>query len=225
MFVSHKIQWPKRHLHFLYSSFFKKIYFQLSEIGCSSFYGKKEKTKIITVFPPENVYISDVESSSSDEELDYSADRNIESSVSLPQISAKTNNFDDDWSTDDELSLAALAEVERKNKKRKKENTRVENRATNYKWSKEEFQFVQIPTEKQYDTPVRTLTCLQYFQQFFDNSIFQYISDQTNSYSTLVTGSSINTSPSEIKTFIGIQLLMGVIKMPSYEGQFSLGTV
>ncbi|KAJ8962105.1 hypothetical protein NQ318_018059 [Aromia moschata] len=57
--------------------------------------------------------------------------------------------------------------------------------------------------------------------KFFDDSIIDYISEQTNTYSTLTTGSSVNTFPHEVKAFIVIELLMGGVRMPSFEDYWS----
>lgn len=47
------------------------------------------------------------------------------------------------------------------------------------------------------------------------------IADQTNKYSVQRTGSSVGTTPSEIEQLIGMHLLMGVIRMPSYRMYWS----
>ena len=39
---------------------------------------------------------------------------------------------------------------------------------------------------------------------------------QTNLYSSLVSGKSINTNVKEMEQFLGIQMLMGIVKMPNY---------
>lgn len=43
------------------------------------------------------------------------------------------------------------------------------------------------------------------------------ITYQTNLYSTQKSGSSINTNDHEIEQFLGIHLIMSIIKMPSYK--------
>jgi len=51
-----------------------------------------------------------------------------------------------------------------------------------------------------------------YFSKFFDKDIFEVIAQQTNLYSCQLTGCSINTNVSEIKAFIGMKLIMGIVK-------------
>jgi hypothetical protein len=74
----------------------------------------------------------------------------------------------------------------------------------------------------QFDAPSKVYTTLEYFHKFFDESLFDHIAEQTNLYSVLTHGSSVDTSPSEIKAFIGIEILMGVINMPAFEDYWAL---
>nr|CAH7754833.1 unnamed protein product [Callosobruchus chinensis] len=93
-----------------------------------------------------------------------------------------------------------------------------------YTWKKEDFQHNRIPNEKIFDVPFDVLTPLQYFKKFWDDSVFEYISNETNTYSTLVTGTCINTSPTEIKQFIALELIMGVVSMPSLDDYWAVNT-
>jgi hypothetical protein len=74
----------------------------------------------------------------------------------------------------------------------------------------------------QFDAPSKVYTTLEYFHKFFDESLFDHIAEQTNLYSVLTHGSSVDTSPSEIKALIGIEILMGVINMPAFEDYWAL---
>ncbi|XP_065204445.1 piggyBac transposable element-derived protein 3-like [Planococcus citri] len=65
-------------------------------------------------------------------------------------------------------------------------------------------------------------TPLQYFQMFFDENCVNLIVDQTNLYSTQKNdGKCINTDANEIKNFLGLHLLMGIMKMPCYRDYWS----
>lgn len=132
----------------------------------------------------------------------------------------RIDESDDDWSSDDNLPLSIFATV-KKNATKKAFKRKIR---TNYKWEKEDFQNILIPNDLVFETPETVLTPLQYFEQFWDNATIEYIAEQTNIYSTLTTGSSINTSPTEIKIFIGIELLMGIVQMPSFEDYWSMNT-
>ncbi|KAL3272968.1 hypothetical protein HHI36_014425 [Cryptolaemus montrouzieri] len=49
------------------------------------------------------------------------------------------------------------------------------------------------------------------------NAIFQLILEEINFYSTMTTGSSVNTTPDEIESFVCIEILKGVVKPPSMD--------
>lgn len=89
--------------------------------------------------------------------------------------------------------------------------------AVNWNWVKTPFRFsVDLPTDDfTYDH--RTLRSPgDYFGDFFSDDIFALIVEQTNLYSVQKTGVSINTNVPEMKTFIGIELIMGIVRMPAY---------
>ena len=52
---------------------------------------------------------------------------------------------------------------------------------------------------------------------FWDDTITQNIVEQTNLYSVQQTGSRISTTKDEIERLIGLQMKMGIVKMPNYE--------
>jgi len=58
---------------------------------------------------------------------------------------------------------------------------------------------------------------LEYFKKFIDSDMIKNISYQTNLYSTQKSGFSMNTNETEIEQFIGIHLIMSIIKLPSYK--------
>jgi len=58
---------------------------------------------------------------------------------------------------------------------------------------------------------------LEYFKKFVGSDMIKNISYQTNLYSTQKCGFSINTNETEIEQFIGIHLIMSIIKLPSYK--------
>lgn len=50
-----------------------------------------------------------------------------------------------------------------------------------------------------------------YFSRFFDEDLFHHIVENTNLYSFQQTGVSIRATVDEMKTYIGIRLLMGIM--------------
>lgn len=65
--------------------------------------------------------------------------------------------------------------------------------------------------------PISPLSPLQYFKKFVNSEMIKNITYQTNLYSTQKSGSSINTNDNEIEQFLGIHLIMSIIKMPAYK--------
>ncbi|MGH0141837.1 UNVERIFIED_CONTAM: hypothetical protein FKN15_029653 [Acipenser sinensis] len=63
-----------------------------------------------------------------------------------------------------------------------------------------------------------------YFVRFFDDDLFQLIAEQTNLYSCQLIGASINTTVDELKSFVGMKLIMGVVRMPSMDDYWAEGT-
>ena len=55
-----------------------------------------------------------------------------------------------------------------------------------------------------------------FFSKFWSDDITELIVGQTNLYSVLKNGRSVNTNSLEIEQFFGIQMMMGIISMPAY---------
>uniref|UniRef100_A0A3B4ZZZ5 PiggyBac transposable element-derived protein domain-containing protein n=1 Tax=Stegastes partitus TaxID=144197 RepID=A0A3B4ZZZ5_9TELE len=79
-------------------------------------------------------------------------------------------------------------------------------------------------TQSHFIAPEELSTPLLYFSKFFDEDIFEAIAHQTNLYSCQLIGSSINTNAYEIKAFIGMKLIIGVVKMPAVENYWATDT-
>jgi len=91
-----------------------------------------------------------------------------------------------------------------------------------YRWRKSDVpesnrQFAEhfSPPPDQMKTP------FEYFSMFFPESLLITIVENTNLYSVQKSGKNINTTVDEIKTFIGMRMLMGIIKLPSYRNYWS----
>ena len=59
------------------------------------------------------------------------------------------------------------------------------------------------------------LTPLWYFEQFWDENITKTLVNQTNLYSVQKTGTSVGTTKEEMEQLLGIQMKMGIVKMPN----------
>ncbi|KAK9965402.1 hypothetical protein ABG768_018879 [Culter alburnus] len=63
-----------------------------------------------------------------------------------------------------------------------------------------------------------------YFDQFMDKSVFEHISNQSNLYAVMKNAPELKTTPSEIEQFIGLHILMTVVRMPSYRMYWQTAT-
>ena len=98
--------------------------------------------------------------------------------------------------------------------KEKKNNQRV------YRWRKKEPPqtnklpsenvFIPVPWNIDISTPAK------YFKQFWDDNITEMVVKKINLCSVEKSGASINTNKDEIGKFLGIQMLMSIVKMPRY---------
>ena len=62
---------------------------------------------------------------------------------------------------------------------------------------------------------------IEYFKMFWDNTITQGLAEQTNLYSVQASGKCINTSFHEMEQFLGIQMKMSLVSLPSYDMYWS----
>lgn len=83
-------------------------------------------------------------------------------------------------------------------------------------WKKTHLDDVDTTCNISYTPTEDILTPLGYFNLMFDDAIIENIVDQTNLYSVQKFGSSVNTNITEIWAFLGIQILSGIVRMPSY---------
>ena len=71
------------------------------------------------------------------------------------------------------------------------------------------------------DPPQKPLTQHQYFRLFLTDEAVALITERTNAYSVQKRCKSIDVSESDIATFVGRNMLMGVVKQPSYKNYWS----
>lgn len=120
--------------------------------------------------------------------------------------------------------------VNTRSKRRRYVNTqsRVHNirpkkrKPTDYKWKKGKFLHKAEITNCEFKNNLHAdFTPIDYFWKYFSLDILQDIVHNTNLYAVQVTGRSINISEDEMKDFIAILLLMGVVNLPSYVDYWS----
>lgn len=69
---------------------------------------------------------------------------------------------------------------------------------------------------------VNVLTPLEYFHKFFSSDILTDIVEQTNTYAISQTGRTLGLTEDELRDFLAIHIIMGVVSMPSYTDYWSL---
>ena len=91
-----------------------------------------------------------------------------------------------------------------------------------YRWRKKDLPPFHEGSEEQYeDIPDEMKSPYKCFKQFFTNELLELVVENTNLYSTQKSGKCINTTVDKISTFIGMQMLMGLVKLPPYSDYWS----
>ena len=66
-------------------------------------------------------------------------------------------------------------------------------------------------------TEVDEMTPLNYFELFWKPDLNEHIADQTNLYAMQKDSTMVSTTKGEIEQFIGMQMLMAIVQLPTYE--------
>ncbi|CAK1577843.1 unnamed protein product [Parnassius mnemosyne] len=93
-----------------------------------------------------------------------------------------------------------------------------------FKWKSVKFEHAATVELPEYQPPLEATakTPLDYFRTFFSDDIVDLIADNTNLYSVQCAATkSINVTNEDIKDFIAITILMGVVQLPSYRDYWS----
>ena len=72
---------------------------------------------------------------------------------------------------------------------------------------------VPAPLQKDLSTEHNQWAPLDYFSKYLDDATYQEMSDMTNPHFMQATGRNLQTSPTEMKKFIGVSIMMGCISM------------
>lgn len=187
-------------------------------IPSCSFYGKK-KCRL----PPLPQVSDDSDSSDDDENLTLKNLRNKILQARQPNLvyddTAEEEVYDiDSDSQEDVFEPQPEPETEPAPKRKKK------NQDMNFSWIKEDLPKVDRDCNFNPSTNEQLLVPLEYFTKLFSFDILNHIIDQTNLYSTQMTGTCIGTNANEMTDFISLLLLMAIIDLPSYEDYWANGT-
>lgn len=164
----------------------------------------------------------------SDDDTVHPSNGNFRAETIIPHVNDESepdisNEIDDqvEWDTDDDLPLATLLGRSR--------NIVVRN-GPNVQWSREvlnNYNNNVIPFDQQFgpDMPPNIEEPLDIFTCLFSEELFEKITFETNLYAVQRNQGNANcfipTTSEEIKCFIGINLMMGIKKLPSYKDYWS----
>ena len=158
--------------------------------------------------------ISEFSSDDVDEIQDYRSENNQE----IPNTP-----ITDESESEDEVPLSKLVE----NKSTSSCSTADQCTSVNdpqsqpkhhYRWRKKDTMVVDRTFESNFsDPPLDDMTPLQYFKLFITDDIIDSVVEQTNIYSFQKNDKSINTDHEEIMSLIGMNMKMGISKLPSYK--------
>ncbi|XP_026741771.1 uncharacterized protein LOC113503857 isoform X2 [Trichoplusia ni] len=86
-----------------------------------------------------------------------------------------------------------------------------------FRWSNGRFQHYAELEPDEFQSPIPDNKCAyDYFSDFFSEDLFAEICQYSNMYAMQLTGQSINLTVEELRNFISIKVIMGIVSMPSY---------
>lgn len=209
-------------IHFLISM----NYLQMTRVGLT----EEEERQILLLLEGDVSDLEGINENSSDEEDINLADevensmpsRSIETYIAdclqnENQIEIETDNMWD-YESEDEISLAEL-QVRLAQKKTIRHSEKGKQKSKKLYWNKKDIDQVETicHANEMFSKPAEISTPLQYFKKFFDDDIINNLVEQTNMYSIQKGRICINTNYNEISVFLGIHIMSGIIRMPSYK--------
>lgn len=199
----------------------------MSKIKVSRFYKNKsdqidsdDNNDVQLVFVPDvnKSECSEMETDDSDDNVPLSNLVPVNARTMAPDIESESSESVIESSDADDNSTPPTAESQPSTSRSTGTSSVVSSR-----WRKRQPHYVNsdFKGEPFPDPPLEDLSPRNYFDMFFDTTLYEIIADETNLYSTQVTGKCINTNSSEIEQFIGILLTMGILKYPQYRMYWS----
>lgn len=168
-----------------------------------------ENVQEVTVFPPVNA-CADITDEDSGEEDVVQLDNLPGSQLRAPAEIKLNTGSTDDFSSDDDLPLSTFVQeignsIQEKKTKKKKI----------YEWVKQDIVATEqkILTQEGNATRSNPRSPLEYFYDFFDNSIIQKIVLETNRY-VQQRNRTQTVTDTEIRAFIGVLVLSGYVPVP-----------
>lgn len=196
----------------------------MATISTCEFYGKKKKVPKLVLIPRGDVSDVDIDSSDDEEEEVFARTRKTREECASENpardigLEVEMENFSDDEDAgEDADSSTKLPQVDDRTKKSSKKKAQL--------WTHDDILSLQAEYNEEFGSPPDELPSpYQYFKLFCDNSAFQNFADQTNLYSVQTTGNCAKTTAKEMEQFVGIHVISGIVKMPSYKNYWSVAT-
>lgn len=189
---------------------------QIATSNATSFYGKKKEKPIAVLIPQGDVSEVEMDSSGEEEEQLMRTGKNkrqhtqddCPTDIGL-EVKVEENADEDQASTS-----AILPQACPKENKRSKKEALI--------WKNGDIMPVSSEFTEGFGPPPDELPSpYQYFKMFCDDSVFENFAAQTNLYSVQKTGSCVKTTAKEMEKFVGIHVISGVVKVPSYKMYWS----
>ncbi|XP_029841450.2 piggyBac transposable element-derived protein 2 [Ixodes scapularis] len=188
----------------------------MATFNAANFYGKKKEEPIAVLIPQSDVSEAEMDSSDEEEEQLMRTGKN------------KRQHAQDDCPIDISLEVEGEGDAEEDQASASailppacpKENKRSKKEAPI--WKKGDIMPVSSEFTEGFGPPPDELPSpYQYFKMFCDDSVFENFAAQTNLYSVQKTGSCVKTTAKEMEQFVGIHVILGVVKVPSYKMYWS----
>ena len=161
--------------------------------------------------------ISDLSDEESENEADFEINCIHEHEPIMNNEPESDDNKSDDDDEDDNIPLIQLADnLSDTNKFIQKSVNH------NYRWRTRNVPVAPYVFENQFTAPPGIpFTPMKYFSSFLAEEAIKFIVDSTNLYSVQKTGKSVDVTVDEMKSFIGIQIIMDIVRMPRYDYYWS----
>ena len=147
----------------------------------------------------------------------------------LDMVTLEEENELTDWNKENEIPndepMAGTSMACKAKEKSIKKGSKLKEKFHDYRWRNRESQDIDATFKgPEFSLPpedFEQLSPLWYFKQFWDDDMNSHLAHQTNLYSVQNSGLSIGTSLEEIEQLIGIQMRMGIVKMPNIESYWA----
>ncbi|XP_068084847.1 piggyBac transposable element-derived protein 2-like [Anabrus simplex] len=91
-----------------------------------------------------------------------------------------------------------------------------DNRSRYVRWRHKDIEDVNSCCDVHFSDPQEEMTPFEYFKTMCGEDVIENLVHQSNLYCTQITGNSLDTNKEEVEQYLGIHIMAGIVKMPSY---------